>query len=68
MLGSSGTNLSLHFETQTGVNYLLERAASLELPVIWTPVFTNAGDGAAQTFNPPFDRALPGQFFRIVAY
>jgi len=64
----NGTNLSLQFPTQAGVNYILERTDSLSPTILWTPVSTNAGDGNVMLLSPPVDILLPGQYFRIIAY
>ena len=67
-LSLTGTNLDLQFMTQAGVNYVLEKTDTLQLPVPWAPVLTNAGDGNLQLFSPPFDPLVPERFYRIVAY
>jgi len=68
VLNTNGTNLDLQIATQVGVNYILEQTDNLLPPVIWNPISTNAGDGNVMLLSPPVDLALPGQYFRIVAY
>jgi autotransporter-associated beta strand protein len=42
---TSGANLSLSLQSQSGVTYVLQTATNLNDPIFWTPIGTNIGDG-----------------------
>jgi len=62
-----GTNLMLGFDTQLGVNYVLQSATNLQPTVVWANVKTNLGNGSPQSFQVPVS-PQPQEFFRAMAY
>ncbi len=61
----AGTNLVFSTDnTLLGRNYVLLSSPSLQPPVTWTPVSTNAGTGSPITNQVPVNPVLPQQFFR----
>lgn len=62
----SGTNLVIQVESVAGFDYVLEGATNLNLPILWTPVSTNRGDGTILTFEPPLAPGTPEQYYRFV--
>jgi hypothetical protein len=62
----AGTNLVVSATTLTGYNYVLEMATSLNAPITWTPVSTNAGTGGTLTNMVPISGSAKA-FFRYQA-
>ena len=62
----SGTNLVISFVSETGVNYQLQSASVLTVPVVWTNVGAVVpGTGGVLTFTPAI--VAPGnEYFRVV--
>lgn len=63
-----GTNLVLQLSSEAGVTYVLEAAASLDTPVIWSGIATNLGTGGLLTFPVAVDFNQTNRFFRVLAY
>ena len=57
-------NLVIQTTTVSGFNYVLESTPSLQSPITWIPVSTNAGNGGVITNLVLLDLATPKQFFR----
>jgi hypothetical protein len=64
----NGANLNLQFQSEAGVNYVLQAATNLAVPIFWTSISTNTGTGGILTFSPPVDPLEPQQYFRVMAY
>ena len=60
----NGGNLSLQVDTVLGATYVLESAPSLSLPMVWTPLATNIGNGGPLTNTLPQEPGTPQRFFR----
>jgi hypothetical protein len=59
-----GTNLVLQYTNSIiGTNYVLVSSPSLQPPITWTPVLTNAGTGGILTFTIPFTTGATNSFF-----
>lgn len=62
-IAPSGANVLVSYPSLTGRTYVLEAAPSLSAPTAWTPIRTNAGNGALQSFSVP-QSGNPIRFFR----
>jgi hypothetical protein len=57
-------NLVLRAATVSGSTYILEATPSLQAPVIWTPILTNASAGGVLTNTVPITTTPATRFFR----
>jgi autotransporter-associated beta strand protein len=63
----NGSNLTLKFQSETGVTYVLQSATNIAPPIVWSGVSTNIGNGSMMTLNPAVDILEPQRFFRLLA-
>ena len=62
-IAPSGANVLVSYPSLTGRTYILEAAPNLNSPTLWSPIRTNAGNGAVQSFSVP-QSGNPIRFFR----
>jgi len=63
---STGTNILLQIDTQSGYNYVLQNTTNLTPPVVWVSQFTNIGSDMTVTNTIPISRSTPKLFYRYM--
>lgn len=61
----NGTNFVWSTTSVSGSNYVLQATSTLNPPVAWSDIITNAGTGGTLNFTNPITSGFPQRFFRF---